>query len=466
MRLTFLGAAETVTGSKLLVESSGTRVLVDCGLFQGVKNDRQRNREPFPFDPGGLDAVLLTHAHLDHSGMVPLLVKRGFRGPVWCTAGTAALVRVLWPDSGRLQEEDARWANERGFSKHHPAEPLYTADDAARALQQLAVVPRGATPEDALTIGALRARWTPAGHILGASSVHLEDDETSVLVSGDLGRPHDPLMRAPAVPPAADHVIVESTYGGRRHAPIDVSEALAAIITRTAERGGVVLIPAFAVGRAQLLAHLLTELRDEGRIPGLPIALDSPMAIDVTELYLAHSDEHRLDRAQCGRMGHVVEAIRDPMESRHLIDRGGPRVVISASGMATGGRVLHHLRRVLPDPRHTVLLVGFQATGTRGEALASGAPSVKIHGEHVRVAAEVIRLDGLSAHADGEEVLDWLERLPRAPRVTYVVHGEPGPADSMRRAIQDRLGWRAVVPRYGMTVELKGIEPKGEAAQD
>ncbi|UJR83613.1 MBL fold metallo-hydrolase RNA specificity domain-containing protein [Sandaracinus amylolyticus] len=450
MQLAFYGAAETVTGSKILVTSGDTRVLVDCGLFQGVKNERLRNREPFPFDPTTIDALLLTHAHLDHSGLAPLLVKRGFDGPIRCSRGTAALLRVLWLDAARLNEEDARWANQRGYSKHHPAEPLFTVDDANRALDHVEPI----ADHEPLVIGALRARWTPVGHILGACAVHLADATTSVLFSGDVGRPEDPIMRAPEVPPPAEHLVIESTYGNRVHPPIDVLEALAGIVTRTAQRGGVLLVPAFAVGRAQLLVHLLAQLRTTQRIPKLPITLDSPMAIDVSEIHRAHEGDHRLTRAEWERDAKIVELLRDPEDSRHLLDRGGPRIVISASGMATGGRVLHHLARLLPEPQHTVLLAGFQAAGTRGDALASGAESVKIHGEHVPVRAEIVKLDGLSAHADRDELLGWLARFPRAPRSTYVVHGEPAAADAMRRAIADRFGWRAVVPRYGMIVEL------------
>jgi metallo-beta-lactamase family protein len=451
VRITFFGATETVTGSKFLVESERARVLVECGLFQGLKRDRLRNREPLPFAAEEIDAVLLTHAHIDHSGLVPLLVKRGFRGPVFCTHATRDLLEVLWPDSGHIQEEDAKHANARGYAKHHPALPLYDEADARAALEHLEVVDRGRP----LAIADLAARWTPVGHILGASSIHLEDGTTSLLVSGDVGRPNDPIMRAPATPPGAEWLVVESTYGGRVHPPIDPSDVLEAVARRTIARGGALLVPAFAVGRAQTILHLLAGLRAAGRLPDVPIYLDSPMAIDATRVFEAHRGEHRLDAAACERMCRLARLVNDAETSKKLLDARAPAIIVSASGMATGGRVLHHLARMLPDPAHTVLLVGFQAAGTRGEALASGAPAIKIHGEYVPVRAEIARLDGLSAHADSEELLAWLERFPRAPRRTFVVHGEPSQSDALRRLLRDRLGWDAVIPHYGMSADLR-----------
>ncbi|MDQ3031194.1 MAG: MBL fold metallo-hydrolase [Myxococcota bacterium] len=458
MRLSFFGATETVTGSKFLVEAGGARVLVDCGLFQGVKSDRLRNREPLPFDAASLDGVVLTHAHLDHSGLVPLLVKAGFRGNVWCTRGTCDLLRVLWPDAARLQEEQAKQANAEGWSKHHPAQPLYTVADAAAALRRL-VPTEVDRPYD---VGGATVRWTPAGHIIGAASVHLEAGSRSILFSGDVGRPSDPFMQPPRTPPPADWLVVESTYGGRRHPGADVREELAQIVRRTVSRGGAVLVPAFAVGRAQTMLHLISMLRLEGRIPDVPVFLDSPMAVEATQIYLENTDDHRLSAEACDAIRRMVHPVSRAAESRAIAASAGPRIVISASGMATGGRVLHHLTMALPEPHHTVVLVGHQAAGTRGEALASGAPSVKIHGRYVPVRAEIVRLDGLSAHADGEELLAWLATLERAPERAFVVHGEPARADAMRLALADRLGWRATVPRYGETFDSRA--PTARAA--
>lgn len=447
--LRFLGAIDTVTGSRYLLESGGTRVLVDCGLFQGPKKLRERNWSPLPGD--GIAAVVLTHAHIDHSGYLPRLCKQGFTGPVYCTRGTADLLRLLLPDSGYLQEEEARHANRRGYSRHHPALPLYTREDAERCLDQVVPVEFHRRFEPA---PAIAASYTRAGHILGAASVTLEVDGRRIAFSGDVGRAHDPIMRAPEPLPQADYVVVESTYGDRRHARLDVGEALGNVITETIARGGSVVVPAFAVGRAQHLLHLIAKLRAEHRIPDAPVYLDSPLAIGATELFLEHADEHALTAAECDALGAVARFAHTPDESM-LIDRSrAPSIIISASGMATGGRVLHHLARFLPDEKSTVLLVGYQAAGTRGRTLADGGDELKIHGGYVPVRAHVVQLDGLSAHADHVELLDWLAASQLAPRQVFVTHGEPAASDAMRRRIVERFGWRALVPQDGARYPL------------
>lgn len=452
MKLTFLGAAGTVTGSKYLVETGDARVLVDCGLFQGVKALRKRNRAPLPFDPATLDAVLLTHAHIDHSGYTPVLVRMGFEGPVFTTSGTRRLCEVLLPDSGHLQEEEAAYANKRGFSRHRPALPLYTEEDARRSLGSFRTQPYG-RPFDAAR--GLEARFTRAGHILGSACVHLAGG-ARIAFSGDVGRTVDPVLR-PAEPLGElDYLVVESTYGNRRHPDVDAAELLREVVARTWERGGTVLIPSFAVGRAQTVLHLLALLKREGRLPDHPLFLDSPMAIDATEMYGSAANEVRLSAQETRAMCTAARFLRTPEESKELNERTGPYLIVSASGMATGGRVLHHLKRLLPDARNTVLFVGFQAAGTRGEALVHGADEVKIHGGYVPVRAEVQELDVLSAHADRVELIEWLRAgVPRPPKRTFVTHGEPAAADALRRYLRDELGWEAEVPVHGQEVEIE-----------
>jgi metallo-beta-lactamase family protein len=451
MRLTFLGGAGTVTGSKYLLEHGGQRVLVDCGLFQGLKQLRLRNRDPLPIAARDVQAVVLTHAHIDHSGYLPALATQGFQGPVFGTPATAELAGLLLPDAGHLQEEDALYANRHGFSRHHPALPLYTEQDARRVLRQLRPQPFG---EPFQPVPGLTVRFSPAGHILGAASVHVAWDGGSVLFSGYLGRDDDLLMRPPAAPPAADHVLVESTYGDRLHVQEDVASVLAATIQRTAARGGVVVVPAFAVGRAQALLYLLALLKRDGRIPDLPVFLNSPMAADVTAIYHRHHGEHRLDARQCDAMRHVARVVNSVEESRELNNLRFPAVIVSASGMATGGRVVHHLKAFAPDRRNTILLAGYQAAGTRGAALADGAREIKIHGAWVPVRAEVVSLGALSAHADRDELLRWLARLPRAPKRVFVTHGEPVAADRLRQAIEENHGWPCTVAEHLQAVHL------------
>lgn len=451
MRLTFLGAAGTVTGSKYLLEHGGRRLLVDCGLFQGLKQLRLRNWDAFPLAPEKIDAVVLTHAHIDHSGYLPALARQGFRGPVYATEATRDLAELMLPDSGHLQEEDALYANRHGFSKHHPALPLYTEEDGRRVLRQFRPREFGEAFEP---IPGVTVRFSLAGHILGAASVHVAWDGGSVLFSGDLGRDEDILMRPPEPPPAADHVVVESTYGDRDHEPEDPATRLAESINRTAARGGIVVVPAFAVGRAQALMYLVATLKQARRIPDLPVFLNSPMAADVTAIYHKYRGEHRLDDAQCRRMCEVAKIVNTVEESRRLNDLRFPGVIISASGMATGGRVIHHLKAFAPDRRNTILLAGYQAAGTRGAALAGGAKEIKIHGDHVPVRAEVVSLGSLSAHADRGELLRWIAKLPRTPRRVFVTHGEPTAADSLRQAIEERHGWTVTVPEHLQAVEL------------
>lgn len=455
MEITFLGATGTVTGSKYLVQSGAGRVMVDCGLFQGVKDWRVRNRQPLPFDPAELDAVVLTHAHLDHTGYLPVLVRDGFRGPVFCTGATADLASIILLDSAHLQEEDAAHANRHGYSRHHPALPLYTLADAEQALTQLRTVAYG---ESAGVGGGMRAVLHGAGHILGAATVRIADESTSILFSGDLGRPGDPLILAPAVPPAADHVVVESTYGNRRHAADDPVEALAHAVRRTAARGGAMVIPAFAVARAQAILFELHRLSRDGKIPDLPVFLDSPMASRATGVFLRHADALRVSGAAFREALATVEIVESVGESKRIDHLPYPRIIVSASGMATAGRVLHHLKALAPDPRNTILLAGFQAPGTRGADLAAGAGEVKIHGAYVPIRAEVVHLDGFSSHADYEEILGWLGGLETAPRQVFVTHGEPAAADALRRRIEERFGWACRVPAYGEHAALAAAE--------
>lgn len=446
LRLRFLGAAGTVTGSRTLLEAGDQRILVDCGLFQGWKTLRLRNWAPFPVPPGSIDAVVLTHAHIDHSGYLPLLIRNGFRGPVFATPATRDLCGVLLPDSGRIHERDAEYATRKGFSKHKPALPLFTAEEGERALESFRDVEFGATAEirPGVALGFRRA-----GHILGAATAELQVAGLRVVFSGDLGRPNCPVMQPPDPVREADVLVVESTYGDRHHEKSDPEQALADVVNRTLSRGGTVLIPAFAVGRTQLILYYLDRLRRTGRIPSVPIAMDSPMAIDATEIFRRHRRDHRLDAARCAEVCGAARIVRTPEESKRVDERSEPIILISASGMATGGRVLHHLARFAPDPRNTLLFAGYQAPGTRGERIVRGESHVKLHGTLVPIRAEVQSLDMLSAHADGDEIMDWLRGFARAPRMTFVNHGEPAAADCLRMRIRDELGWPVRVADQG-----------------
>jgi len=451
LSLTFLGGAGTVTGSKYLLEREGTRILVDCGLFQGYKLLRERNRAPLPVDPGSIDQVLLTHAHLDHSGYLPLLVRNGFSGPVVSTHATFKLCELLLADSGHLMEEDARRANRYGYSKHEPAEPLYTQEDARRSLERFRPAGFGKPVE---ILPGCTATFRVAGHILGAATIEVDWDGLRIVFSGDLGRYADDTLLDPEPVPRADYLLVESTYGNRLHDRRSPDEALEEVVTRTVRRGGTVVIPAFAVGRAQSLLHHLWTLQSTNRIPRIPVFLDSPMAINATELLHSHIGEHRLTMEECRESCGIATYVRKTEDSKKLNSNPMPKIIISASGMATGGRILHHLRTYAPDRRNTILLAGFQAGGTRGAALRDGATEIKIFGDYVPVRAEVVSLDMFSAHADREELLRWLGGFERAPKETFVVHGEPSASDALRQSIDERLGWSVRVPEHQQTVLL------------
>jgi metallo-beta-lactamase family protein len=451
MRISFCGAAGTVTGSRYVVEAGDSRILVDCGLFQGFKQLRLRNWAKPLFEAGTIDAVILTHAHIDHSGYLPRLIKQGFRGPVYCTPATLALCRLLLPDSGSLQEEDARFANKHGFSKHHPALPLYTRDDAEAALAQFEAVKPGTIFAPAKGLNAV---LRTGGHILGAAFVRLEAEGTSITFSGDLGRPRDALMQAPEPPQQTDYLVVESTYGDRTHPETDPEQELADWLLRCHARRGVTVIPGFAVGRAQSLLWHIACLKDSGRIPDIPVYLDSPMAADATAIYSRFHRAHRLNEAQTRRMCSAATFINSPDESRALDQRDGPMIIISASGMATGGRVLHHLKAFAGDSRNLILFAGFQAPGTRGAALVGGKRRIRIHGQEFAVNAEVGQLETASSHADADEVLAWMQQLPAPPRQVFVTHGEPGASDALRARIDHELKWNVSVPEYRESVEL------------
>lgn len=451
LKLSFLGGAGTVTGSKYLVESANHRILIDCGLFQGFKALRLKNWAPFPVAPASIDAVVLTHAHIDHSGYLPLLVNHGFNGPIYCSDATADLCGILLPDSGYLQEKDAEFANRHGFSKHKPALPLYTQEDAERSLEQFEPVPFDrAWKLPGGGTGYLRR----AGHILGAASVQLDWGGTRIVFSGDIGRYDDATMVDPVPVPEADYLLVESTYGDRLHNKRDPEEALAEIINSTTGRGGTVVIPAFAVGRAQSLMFHLYQLKSAQRFQNVPIYLDSPMAIDASGIFCGHPADQRLTDQECRKACGIAKYVQSVEESKDLTTNPVPKVIISASGMATGGRVLHHLKHYAPDARNTILFAGFQAGGTRGAAMMAGASSIKIHGEYIPVRAEVANLEMLSAHADADELMRWLGGFKRAPRATFIIHGEPAASDALRHRIEEQLGWTCVVPDHGQQVDL------------
>lgn len=449
--LTSLGGAGTVTGSKHLLQRDGTSILIDCGLFQGAKALREMNWKGLSLEPSSIAAVVLTHAHLDHSGYLPKLVRDGFRGPIFATSATRAVAELILKDSGFLQEKDAEYANRHGFSKHKPALPLYTVADAERALEQFSVVPF----DKAVPLpGDATLTFRHAGHILGAASADIAWGGKRVVFSGDLGRYDDALMPDPQAVPEADYVVIESTYGDRRHESGDPAARLGDIIERTVGRGGTVVVPAFAVGRAQSLLYHLWQLKRAGRLPSIPIFLDSPMAINASDLFCHHASDHRLPEASCRALCGIATYARDVAESKQITASRFPKVVVAASGMATGGRVLHHLKAFAPDHRNTILFAGYQAAGTRGRQMLEGVREVKIHGEWIPIRAEVEELSSLSAHAEADELMRWLSGFAGTPPRVFIVHGEPHAAQSLRERITGQLGWRADVSRQDEAIAL------------
>jgi metallo-beta-lactamase family protein len=460
--LTFLGAAQTVTGSKyLLTTTTGQQVLVDCGQFQGLKALRERNWQGLPFKPSAVDAVVLTHAHLDHCGLLPRLVAAGFRGRIFCTPGTRDLCSLVLPDAGRIQEEDTRQANKHGYTRHHPALPLFTEDDARRALTHLQPVAYGVRVPVA---EGVEVEFLPAGHLLGSAFVRMTlagESPGTILFGGDLGRYDRPILPDPTTVAEADILLLESTYGDRSHVPDDDGEGLAQVIGETWRRGGKLVIPSFAIGRVGELLYWVDRLEREKRIPTMPVYVDSPMARAALAFYERHP--HELDEeVRPTRRGEPIFStsrltiVEDVETSKQVTRSEGPSIIVSSSGMATGGRVLHHLKQMLPDNRNTVLFVGYQAPGTRGRQLTEGASFVKIHGQIVHVGARVLRNDQMSAHADHDEILRWLRGFERPPACTYLVHGELEAMTVLRTSIERELGWTVATPAHGERVTLPG----------
>ncbi len=445
MELTFLGAVGTVTGSKYLLEIEDKKILIDCGLFQGYKPLRLRNWEKLPFNPSEIDAVVLTHAHIDHSGYLPVLVKNGFKGPIFSTAATKDLCEILLPDSGHLQEEEANYANLRGYSKHKPALPLYTAEDGLKVMRQFVSIELHKFHQ---LFDDCKIKLERSGHILGSALIQVYSQGRSLLFSGDLGRPFDPIICEPAKIQTTDYLVLEATYGNKLHDTISPLDQLAKIINETIDRNGIVIVPAFAVERAQTLLYYLYLLKQSHSIPDMPIYLDSPLAINATKIFYDHQEDHRIKKDVAVRMCNIATYTSSTDDSKEIDNHNEPMIIISASGMATGGRILHHLRRFAPDPRNTILLTGFQAGGTRGERILNGEKEVKMLGEMVPIKAQVEFMANLSAHADYQEILQWLGYFQSPPRKVFITHGEPEAVQSLKEKIEKEFGWDCVVPEY------------------
>jgi len=459
-QITFHGAAKTVTGSKYLLEADGASVLVDCGMFQGIKKLRERNWEPTPFDVDSLDAVVLTHAHLDHTGFLPRVVKQGYHGRVYCSPATAQLSELILLDSAKIQMYDAKYANKKGFSKHKPALPLYDSEDVAETVKQFKITARGKWFQAA---GPIWMRFHDAGHLLGSNMIEVEirdqDPPLRILFSGDVGRYDGPLYHDPSPPTPCDYLICESTYGNRDHPEVDLLDSLEKVIHRSVQRGGVMLTASFAIGRAQQLIYLMQVLKKENRIPDLPIYLDSPMACKATGIFKQHNEDHdlsegELDEAHPLLDGPRVHLCRTTDESKALNHLQGPAVIISSSGMMTGGRIVHHLKRRLPSSKNTIVLGGYMAIGTRGRQIQEGAKTIRMHGMEIEVNAAVETVSGLSGHADRKDLLRWLAPLPD-PRRVFLTHGEPDSAAALAEELSKSRGWHVHVPDLGETHELE-----------
>jgi metallo-beta-lactamase family protein len=445
MSLTCMGAAGTVTGSRHLIEANGKRILLDCGMFQGRRDVRTRNWDPFPVAPASIDTVVLSHAHMDHSGYVPRLIRDGYAGEILCSPPTIDLCGILLPDSGYLQERDAEYANRKTFSRHKPALPLYTEDEAEACMERFRAVEFGVDTD--IGHGA-SLKLRRAGHILGAATLELKWHDRTIAFSGDLGRYDDPVLFDPDPIRHADYLLLETTYGDRLHEQGDPGEVLAGIVERTAARGGTVVIPSFAVGRAQLLTYYLWKMKKAGRMKSVPVYLDSPMAINASAILRRHFGDHRISSGIAGEIGEMVNYVRETEDSKALTQDKMPKVIISASGMATGGRILHHLKAYAPDPRNTIIISGFQAPGTPGATLLAGADDIRIHGKMVPIQAEIEEISMLSAHADANELMQWLQGFETPPRKTFLVHGEPASSRAMRDRIERELGWSCEIPGH------------------
>jgi metallo-beta-lactamase family protein len=452
MKISFLGGAGTVTGSKYLVDIYHKKILIDCGLFQGKKEFRDRNWDKFSIDPASIDAVILTHAHLDHSGYLPVLVRNGFKGHIYATSATLELCKLLLPDSGHIQEEEAYLANKYHYSKNHsPALPLYTQKEAEAVLSQFITV-NFDQPIDLFT--DCHFIFSRSAHILGSAFIQLSHQGSTLLFSGDLGRMHDPIMREPVFFKSADYLILESTYGDRLHEPEDPESLLAEVVNDTAARGGILLMPSFAVGRSQNILYYLAELKAKNKIPNLPVYLDSPMAENATDIYTDHTDEHRLNCEHCSTLDLAANYVESIQDSRKLHSLRFPSIIISASGMLTGGRVLGHIKAFAPHQKNTILFTGYQAEGTLGEMISSGAHEVSIHGQKVSIRAKIKTLGTLSAHADYSEILKWLNHFEVAPRAVFITHGTPESAAALKQKIEEKFGWKCIVPEYLQDIDL------------